>query len=152
MKTAAYAVALGILLAIFILKAPAISALSPQSGGLIFGSVYGFTWDDQLIPLEWVQVTATSPNYPPFTVSTGANGTFEMFVPTGTYNLTVSPPGYTAHSSMVSVSDGSSSTTSFYLQQSHVPIPEFPTQAVVFIIAIVLATTLLTRKNTRHKR
>ena len=152
MKTAAYAVALGILLAIFILKAPAISALSPQSGGLIFGSVYGFTWDDQLIPLEWVQVTATSPNYPPFTVSTGANGTFEMFVPTGTYNLTVSPPGYTVHSSMVSVSDGSSSTTSFYLQQSHVPIPEFPTQAVVFIIAIALATTLLTRKNTRHKR
>jgi hypothetical protein len=152
MKIAPYAVALGILLAIFILKAPATSALSPQSGGLIFGSVYGFTWDDQLIPLEWVQVTATNPSYPPFTVSTGANGTFEMFVPTGTYNLTVSPPGYTAHSSMVSVSDGSSSTASFYLQQSHVPIPEFPTQAVVLIIAIALATTLFTRKSTRHKR
>jgi hypothetical protein len=152
MRLALYAVTLGILLTILLLREPATSALSPQGGGLIFGSVYGFTWDDQLIPLEWVQVTATNPNYPPFTVSTGANGTFEMFVPTGTYNMTVSPPGYKAHSSMVSVSDGSSSSASFYLEQSHVPIPEFPTQGVALIIAVALATTLLTRKNAKNKR
>lgn len=152
MRLAPYAVALGILLAIFTLRTPATSALSPQSGGLIFGWVYGFTWDDQLVPLEWVQVTAMNPNYPPFTVSTGFKGTFEMYVPTGTYNLTVSPPGYKAHSSMVSVADGSSSSASFYLEQSHVPIPEFPTQGVALIVAIALATTLLTRKSTKHKR
>ena len=152
MRLAPYAVALVILLTILILRAPATSALSPQGGGLIFGWVYGFTWDDQLIPLEWVQVTATNPNYIPFTVSTGANGIFEMFVPTGTYNLTVSPPGYKAYSSMVSVSDGSSSSASFYLEQSHVPIPEFPTQGVALIIVIALATSLLTRKRAQNKR
>ncbi len=75
-----------------------------------------------------------------------------MNVPAGTYNLTVSPPGFQAHSSMVSVSDGSSSSTAFYLEQSHVPIPEFPTQWVALILTIALATTLLTRKNTRRKR
>ena len=152
MKLAPYAVALGIFLTILLLRAPATSALSSQGGGMIRGWVYGFTWDDQLIPLEWVQVTATNPNYPPFTVSTGANGIFEMFVPTGTYNLTVSPPGYKTYSSMVSVADGSSSSASFYLEQSHVPIPEFPTQGVALIIAIALATTLLTRKSTKRKR
>ena len=151
MRLAPYALALGILLVILILRAPATSALSPQSGGLIFGWVYGFTWDDRLVPLEWVQVTATNPSYPPFTVSTGANGTFEMFVPIGTYNVTVSPPGYKAYSSMVSVSDGSSSAASFYLEQSHVPIPEFPTQGVALIITIALASMLLTARGTKRR-
>jgi hypothetical protein len=151
MRLALYAVALGVLLSILILRAPTTSALSPQGGGLIFGYVYGFTWDDQLIPLEWVQVTAINPNFRQ-TVSTGANGVFEMFVPTGTYNLTVSPPGYKAYSSMVSVMDGSSSSASFYLEQSHVPIPEFPTQGLALIVTISLATILLTRRSGKHRR
>jgi hypothetical protein len=151
MRLALYVVALGLLLCVLILRAPATSALSPQGGGLIFGYVYGFTWDDQLIPLEWVQVTAANPNFRQ-TVSTGANGIFEMFVPTGTYNLTVSPPGYKAYSSMVSVADGSSSSASFYLEQSHVPIPEFPTQGLALIVTISLATILLTRRSAKHRR
>jgi len=117
---------------------------------MIYGWVYGFTWDDQLAPLVWVQVTASGPNAQ-FTVSTGGNGVFEMYVPVGTYNLTVSPPGYVAHSSMVSVSDGSSSTASFYLQESHIPIPEFPTQMVSAIMIIALAVPLLARRRTKSK-
>ena len=152
MRLAPYAAALGLLLAILIIRAPPTFAQVPQQGGggLIYGSVYGFTWDNELVPLEWVQVTAANANYH-FVVSTGANGTFEMYVPVGTYNLTVSPPGYVAHSSMISVSDGSSSTASFYLDQSHVPVPEFPAQTVLITMIMALAVTLLTRRAVKRK-
>jgi hypothetical protein len=46
---------------------------------------------------------------------------------------------------MVSVSDGSSSATSFYLEESHVPIPEFPALAVPMLVTIALAIMLLKR-------
>ena len=140
------------LLGFLMLRAPPAFAQAPGlGGGLIYGWVYGFTWDDRLVPLVWVQVTASNPSYPLITVSTGGNGVFELFVPVGTYNLTVSPPGYAAHSSMVSVSDGSSSTVSFYLEESHIPIPEFPTQMVSVIVVMALAVTLLTRRTTKRK-
>ena len=134
---------------------PAFGQTFAQGGGLIYGYVYGFTWDDQLVPLVWVQVTASNPNATApntlFTTSTGGNGVFEMYVPVGTYNLTVSPPGYVAHSSMVSVSDGSSSTASFYLEESHIPIPEFPTQMVSVILVMAVAVTLLARRTSKGK-
>ncbi len=120
---------------------------------MIYGWVYGFTWDDQLVPLVWVQVTASNPNVPYpntlFTTSTEGNGVFEMYVPVGTYNLTVSPRGYVAHSSMVSVADGSSSSVSFYLEESHIPIPEFPTQMVSAIMVMALAVTVLARRRAK---
>jgi hypothetical protein len=151
MKLAPYALALGIIIAILILRAPPTFAQTPQQGGgYIFGWVYGFNMWDELVPLEWVPVTATSVNYQ-FAVSTGANGTFEMFVPAGTYNLTVNAPGYKPHSLTVAVSEGSPSMASFYLEQSGVPIPEFPAQALSMIIAIALAVTLLSRKSTKRK-
>ena len=151
MRLAPYAVAIGIMVAILILSAPpAFAQIPQQGGGYIFGYVYGFNMWDHLVPLEWVTVTATNADYQ-FAISTGANGTFEMFVPAGTYNLTVDAPGYKPYSSSVSVSDGSSSMASFYLEQSGVPIPEFPAQAVSLIVAMALAVTLLARKTAKRK-
>lgn len=155
MRLFPYALAIVFLLGFLMLRAPPAFAQMPgQGGGLIYGWVYGFTWDDQLVPLVWVQVTASNPNYPNYpliTASTGGNGVFEMYVPVGTYNLTVSPRGYVAHSSMVSVSDGSSSTASFYLEESHIPIPEFPIQMVSAIMVMALAVTVLARRRTKAK-
>ena len=156
MRLFPYALAIVLLLGFLTLRAPPTFAQTfAQGGGLIYGTVYGFTWDDQIVPLAWVQVTASDPSASSpnrlFTVSTGGNGVFEMYVPMGTYNLTVSPPGYVAHSSMVSVSDGSSSTASFYLEESHIPIPEFPTQMVSAIVIMALAVTLLARRTNKGK-
>lgn len=155
MRLFTYALVILFLLGFLMLRAPPAFAQMPgQGGGLIYGWVYGFTWDDRLVPLVWVQVTAYNPNNPNFpliTTSTGGDGVFEMYVPVGTYNLTVSPRGYVARSSMVSVSDGSSSTASFYLEESHIPIPEFPTQLVSAIMVMALAVTLLSRRRISGK-
>jgi hypothetical protein len=150
MRLALYVAAIGIMLALLVLSAPQASAQMLGGGGYIFGHVYGFDMWDELVPLEWVTVTATNQNYQ-FQVSTGANGTFEMFVPVGTYNLTVDAPGYKTYNLNVSVSDGSSSAATFYLEQSHVPIPEFSTQAFALIVAMALAVTLLSRKGSKRK-
>jgi hypothetical protein len=149
MRLIPYAVALGLVLAILVLGVrPATAQGSLQSGGVLFGYVYGFTMYDQLIPLEWVTVTATGGGYH-FATSTGTGGNFEMFLPVGAYNVSISQPGYKPYSSTVAISDGSSSTVNFYLEESGVPIPEFPASTVSMIVVIVLAVTLLTRKATK---
>ena len=156
MRLISYALAILFLLGFLMLRAPpAFAQTFAQGGGAIYGTVYGFTWDDQIVPLAWVQVTASDAAAPRpnavFTTTTEGDGVFEMYVPVGTYNLTVSPPGYVAHSSMVSVSDGSSSTASFYLYESHIPIPEFPTQMVSMVMVMAVAVTLLARRVNRSK-
>ncbi len=149
MRLVPYAVALGLVLAILVLGVRSATAQgSLQSGGLLFGYVYGFNMYDQLIPLEWVTVTATGGGNH-FSTSTGTGGTFQMFLPIGAYNVSVSQPGYKPYSSTVAISDGSSSTVNFYLEESGVPIPEFPASTVSMIVVIVLAVTLLTRKATK---
>jgi hypothetical protein len=145
MRLTPYVAAIGFMFALLILSAPHASAQVMGGGGMIFGHVYGFDMWDGLVPLVWVTVTATNQNYQ-FQASTGGQGTFEMYVPVGTYNLTVDAPGYSTYPLNVSVSDGGSSAATFYFEQSHVPIPEFPTQALTLIIAMVLAVTLLSRK------
>lgn len=106
---------------------------------------------DELVPLLWVSVTATSADYN-FVAYTGANGTYEMFLPAGTYNLSVSAPGYKPYSGSISVSDGSSSAINVYLEQSGVPVPEFPAQAVSIVVVAALAAALLSKRATKRKR
>ena len=66
MRLVPYALAIVLMLGFLILRAPpAFAQTFAQGGGLIYGSVYGFTWDDQLVPLVWVQVTTSDPNTRP---------------------------------------------------------------------------------------
>ena len=122
----------------------------PQGGGYVQGWVYGFDMYDELIPLEWVNVTASNGDYR-FVASTGVNGSYEMFLPTGTYNLTVSAPGYKSYSGTIAVSNGSSSTINVDLYESGVPVPEFPAQAISLLMILGVAAALLTKKATKRR-
>jgi hypothetical protein len=108
---------------------------SLQSGGLLFGYVYGFNTYDQLIPLESVTVTATGGGQH-FATSTGTGGNFEMFLPVGAYNVSVSQPGYKPYSSTVAISNGSSLTVNFYLEESGTTLQQTTTTQSTLAITV----------------
>ena len=146
------ALAVGIVLVMLVLGSrPAIAQAPQQGGGYIQGWVYGFDMYDQLVPLEWANVTASDGVYQ-FVAATSANGGYEMFVPAGTYNLTVSAPGYKSYSRSIGVSDGSSSTVTVYLYESGIPVPEFPAQAISLLVMLGVAAALFTKKATKRTR
>ena len=120
-------------------------------GGMIRGQVLGFNMYNQLIPIAWAPVTASSGQYS-FVAYSGGGGTYEMFVPEGLYNVTVATPGYQAYSASVAVSDGSTSSINFYLEQSHVPVPEFPPGAFTVVLFMAMASVLLAKRMTRRRK
>lgn len=145
------ALAVGMVLVMLVLGSrPTIAQAPPQGGGYVQGWVYGFDMYDELVPLEWVNVTASNGDYR-FVASTGTNGSYGMFLPTGTYNLTVSAPGYKSYSRTIAVSNGSSSTINVNLYESGIPVPEFPAQAISLLVILGLAAALLTKKATRRR-
>ena len=120
-------------------------------GGAISGYVLGFDMFDQLQPIAWATVTADDGHYRLVAYS-GSGGYYSMFVPAGNYNVTVVEPGYKPSSSIVSVSAGSGSTINFDLEQSHVPVPEFPSGMIAIIAVVALSAALLAMRRTRRKR
>ena len=120
-------------------------------GGMITGSVLGFNMYNELEPILWAPVYAKSGQYT-FTAYTSDGGYYEMIVPQGTYNVTVVQPGYVPYSDVVAVSPGSTSTINFYLEQSHVPVPEFPSGLVSATAVLALAAVLVAVKRTKCRK
>lgn len=127
------------------------SSVIQYGGGYLHGWVYGFNYVNNLIPISWANVTATNGRFV-FTAYTGVNGRYEMFLPIGTYNVTVTEPGYVAYGASVAIADGSSSAINFYLEESHVPVPEFPSQAIPVVLMLALAAVLLSKRTTKRAK
>ncbi len=156
MRPMRYVVLLALAIAILIVGSRFVTAQSPQQyngpgGGQIRGYILGFDMNDQLQPIEWASVYAGNGQHT-FVAYSGGGGYYEMFVPTGTYNVTVVEPGYKPYSSMVIVSNGSASTINFYLEQSHVPVPEFSTGIASVISIAALSAALVALKRAKRKR
>jgi hypothetical protein len=153
MKLAPYSIAVVILL--FILAAGvgrAVAQAPFQSSGYVQGYVYGLNADNELIPLVWASVTASNSNYR-FVASTGTMGGFDIFLPPGSYNLSISSPGFKTYNGALAVSEGSASSITVYLYESGIPIPEFPVQIASIVMIISLAAAvLLTKRATKRKR
>src|SRR5208337_1117390 len=67
---------------------PHVQQVWGAGGGEITGAVYGFTWDDQLTPIAWASVNANN-GRTTFVAYSSGGGDYQMFVPQGTYNVTV---------------------------------------------------------------
>jgi len=100
-------------------------------GGEITGMVIGVNGH----PFDWATIYASN-SQKTFEAFSGMSGVYQMRVPAGTYNVTVSVQGYMANSATVNVTDNSSNTVNFYLQ---LPIPEFPLIIEPLLIAFTVA-------------
>lgn len=131
---------------------PRTEVAAQAGGGHIRGYVYGFDMYNQLIPIVWADIVATNDIYT-FTAYSGEGGYYELLLPTGSFTLTVSEPGYKDYSMDISISNGSSTPINFYLEPSQTPIPEFSTYvAAITMIAAFASVLVLTRRvrKTKH--
>jgi uncharacterized membrane protein len=99
-------------------------------GGEIRGMVIGVDGH----PFDWAMIYASS-SQQTFEAFSGMSGVYQMRVPAGTYNVNVSAHGYTANSATVNVTDNSSNSVTFYLQQA---VPEFPPMMEPLLIAFTI--------------
>jgi len=157
MKPTRYLAVAALAIGILLLGTKLVSA-QPQvqqayggGGGMITGSVYGFNMYNQLEPISWASVYANNGQHTFVSYSDGG-GYYAMYVPQGMYNVTVAEPGYVAYSSAVSVGPGSTSTINFYLEQSHVPVPEFPSGMVSVVAVLALAAVLIATRRTKRAK
>lgn len=130
---------------------PRVQQVWGAGGGYITGAVYGMNWDDQLLPIAWASVYANN-GRTTFVAYSSGGGIYQMYVPQGTYNLTVVQPGYVPYSIPVAVAPGSASTINFYLEESHVPVPEFPSGTASALAVLALAAVLVATKRTKRKQ
>ena len=138
-------VALMLLSSKLVLAQPHPNQYYGSGGGMIMGTILGFNMWDQLEPVDWASVYANNGQHT-FVAYSSAGGFYEMFVPTGVYNVTVVQPGYVNYSNTVSVSDGSTSRINFTLELSHVPVPEFQPNFTLMVMILTLGAALVVRR------
>lgn len=154
MRLLPYWLALGVVLAVLFIGVGTASAHNQPKqygGGYVQGAVYGYNMWDELIPIDWAQITASNDIYT-FKYSSYADGGYGFYLPTGTFNLTVEEAGFVAQSRTIAVSDGSSTTGfNFFLQRSNVPIPEFPMQFFAVLMIVAIAGALLAKRSIKRR-
>jgi len=158
MKLVRSVISVTVVIALMLLGAKLVAAQSqPQQygggggGGMISGTVLGFNMYDQLEPVVWATVYAVGQHT--FVAYSSSGGFYQMFVPVGVYNVTVTQPGYVTTSNRVVVSDGSATNINFTLEQSHLPVPEFQPNVTFIVMVLTLAGALfIRRRSTKRSR
>lgn len=144
------------LILVLVLLAGVLSALvwatpaARASGGSVKGMVL---WIDQYgnaRAMAWAQVTAEGGASEPIVAYT-TDGTYMMWLPAGTYDITASssPGFYPETQSGVVVSPGSSASIDFTLKPTGQPIPELPPWSQPLV---VLCTLMITAIAVRRRR
>jgi hypothetical protein len=146
-----------LLLALLMMSAGVLSVLISTTplvraqGGSVEGKVY---WIDQYgdaHPMAWARVTADDGASPSLVAYTTTDGSYMMWLPTGTYTITVlSSPGFYPESAPnIVVSSGSSTSVDFTLKPTGKPIPELlPCTQPIIILGMLMITAVAVR---RHK-
>ena len=116
--------------------------------GYVSGNALAFTWSDEFRPLSWGLVNVAGAqggagwNYYTY------DGVYEMYVPPGTYQYTISSPGYATQSWSVKVSAGMSAIgQDIYLEQSSIPVPEFSAMVFATLGVLALSAYVLRRRS-----
>jgi hypothetical protein len=136
--------------------------------GLARGVVYTYTWCDDWRTTSWVNVLfsgaagdfnyytfdgvyeAYLPGQPKGLVSTKPWGTWSMrvypWLTDRTRAMAANAPGLRAQEFTLAISDGQVGGYNVYLEETGVPIPEFPTALVVLASALAAALSILRKR------
>ena len=128
--------------------------VAAAEGGYVEGAVYWIDQYDNMRPMEWAQVTADNGESPPIVAYT-TNGSYVMWLPPGTYNITASSgPGFYPESApSVVVSPGSSTSIDFTLKPTGKPIPELlPWAQPIIVLATLMITAVAVRRQKTRTR
>jgi len=119
--------------------------------GLVDGTVVGYTYCDDWRSAAWTTVQFTAADGTVFSHYT-FDGWFSAWLNSGQYTAAVifwtpaKGEGYKVQTMPYFVSDGSLGNFNVYLEQSGVPIPEFPVAAVVLASALAASLFVLRRR------
>jgi hypothetical protein len=119
--------------------------------GLITGSVFGYTYCDDWRTVSWTNVKFVGADNKAFDVYT-FDGKFAAWLKPGPYTASVvywtptKGEGYKVQTMPYHVSDGAFGAFNVYLEQSQIPIPEFPVAAIVLASALAASLFILRRK------
>jgi hypothetical protein len=136
--------------------------------GLARGVVYTYTWCDDWRTTSWVNVLfsgaagdfnfytfdgiyeAYLPGQPVGLVSTKPWGTWSMrvypWLTDRTRAMAANAPGLRAQEFTLAISDGQTGGYNVYLEETGVPIPEFPTALVVLASALAASLSILRKR------
>jgi hypothetical protein len=116
------------------------------AGGRLHGIIYGFNVWDELVTISWASVTAMQVGHIVERVSSN-DGFYEMYLPSGEFDIVVEAPGYFTEEKSIFMGDGSDYGLDFVMERNNQPIPEFTPFALQMIVALsVVATILVVRK------
>jgi hypothetical protein len=129
--------------------APSVPKYHSGAGGTISGTVVGPNGN----VVDWTQIHANNGNQT-FEAFSGMSGFYLMRVPAGTYNVSVYDPynpQYWAPNAHVTITDGSSNTVNFYLQQ-HPPstVSEFQPNVSALLVALTLVATCIAARRLKQ--
>jgi len=115
--------------------------------GLVTGNALAFTWSNEFRPLSWGLVNVVGAQGGSGWNFYTYDGVYEAFMPPGTYQFTISSPGYATQSWSVAVSAGQTGTgQNVYLEQSNIPVPEFSGLAIAAVSALAASLYVLRRR------
>ena len=126
------------------------SEAQPIGGGVLRGQVWGYTWLDEATPIVWARISAFINGNLVAEVSTGANGSYLMYLPRGSVTIIVEYAGFISQSKVINISEGGTTTYDWHLERSGLPIPEFMNYGVVLVAAATVALyQILLRRRTK---
>jgi len=103
------------------------------------GTILGLDMYDNLIPLSWATVTAYGPI---LTGTSSLDGFYEMWIPSGTYTLGVSAPGYETQGIEIVVSMGWETSVDFDMKPHGSASPELSTTMFLSVVPPVMVHAL----------
>jgi len=114
--------------------------------GFISGTALAFTWANDFRPLSWATVSVTGAGGASWNYYT-SDGQYGMYLPGGSYSLTIASPGIASQTVSIAVTSGEVGMAgNLYMQQSNIPVPEFRGLAVVVLASLAVSLYILRKR------